>query len=256
MRLEELVNIHWDSLNESDLYIWNYIYKHKNECVNLSIEELGNRCNVSRMTILRFAKKLGLTGYSEFKFYLKAEKDTSLSRSDALIDLDVVQNNYIQMFRELKDKDFTKYCELINQAGRIFVYGTGMLQRTVAKEMARMFASQQKYMIQIEGEAECRQMLEAVTATDLVIVISITGDTEKTRNLARNLNIKNIPFISITELSNNTLAQLATERLYVTPKSIHYEENRKYHSTAMFFVLVEYLFVKYVNYKQTQLFQP
>ena len=29
MQLNELVNLHFDDLNESDLYIWNYINNHR-----------------------------------------------------------------------------------------------------------------------------------------------------------------------------------------------------------------------------------
>ena len=32
MRLEELVNKNYQSLNENDLYIWNYIIRHRKEC--------------------------------------------------------------------------------------------------------------------------------------------------------------------------------------------------------------------------------
>ena len=32
MRLEELVNKNYQSLNDNDLYIWNYIIHHKKDC--------------------------------------------------------------------------------------------------------------------------------------------------------------------------------------------------------------------------------
>lgn len=54
MRLEELVNKNYQSLNENDLYIWNYIIHHRKECERLSIDDLASKCNVSRSTILRF----------------------------------------------------------------------------------------------------------------------------------------------------------------------------------------------------------
>ena len=59
MQLNELVNLHFDDLNESDLYIWNYINNHREVCKKITIEDLGTKCNVSRTTILRFSKKLG-----------------------------------------------------------------------------------------------------------------------------------------------------------------------------------------------------
>ena len=57
MRLEELLNQYSDRLSENDLYIWDYVEKHKKQCENMTIEELARKCNVSRTTVLRFTKK-------------------------------------------------------------------------------------------------------------------------------------------------------------------------------------------------------
>lgn len=63
MRLEELLNQYSDRLSENDLYIWDYVEKHKKQCENMTIEELARKCNVSRTTVLRFTKKLSLKGF-------------------------------------------------------------------------------------------------------------------------------------------------------------------------------------------------
>lgn len=75
MRLEELVNRHYDQLNSTDRMIWKYVYNNKNFCINCSINELAEKCNVSRTTIMRFAQKLSLSGYSELKLILKGERE-------------------------------------------------------------------------------------------------------------------------------------------------------------------------------------
>lgn len=248
MKLQELVNINWDKLNENDIYVWKIINKNKKECSGMSIEELGSKCNVSRTTILRFAKKLGLSGFSELKFKLKNEKEDPIEEVVETVDLDLVQSNYIQLLHEMKDKNFNEICELIDCSERVFVYGTGMLQRLVAHELLRLFGSIQKFMFMIEGEAEFRRLMEGITPKDLVIVISVTGEAPFTKALARQLNVAGVPYIAITELSNNVLARLATSSLYVSPRTVNFWTDFKYHSTSMFFVLIEYMWVKYVNY--------
>lgn len=76
MRLEELLNQYSDRLSENDLYIWDYVEKHKKQCENMTIEELARKCNVSRTTVLRFTKKLSLKGFGEFKVHLRMEMMT------------------------------------------------------------------------------------------------------------------------------------------------------------------------------------
>lgn len=80
MRLEELVNKNYQSLNENDLYIWNYIIRHRKECERLSIDDLASKCNVSRSTILRFSKRLGLKGYAELKVFLRIDNQMADKR--------------------------------------------------------------------------------------------------------------------------------------------------------------------------------
>ena len=68
MQLNELVNLHFDDLNESDLYIWNYINNHREVCTKITIEDLGKKCNVSRQTINAIENnKYDTTLYLAFK---------------------------------------------------------------------------------------------------------------------------------------------------------------------------------------------
>ena len=79
VNLDELFNAHRAKLGENDLHIWNYVSAHRKECAELSIEALGQRCHVSRTTILRFARKLGLHGFSELKVLLRMEEKPETS---------------------------------------------------------------------------------------------------------------------------------------------------------------------------------
>ena len=73
MNLDELVNKYHTDLNPNDLYIWEYLSKHRMKCSEMTIEELSKQCNVSKTSIIRFAKKLSLSGFSELKTYLKMQ---------------------------------------------------------------------------------------------------------------------------------------------------------------------------------------
>ena len=136
MRLEELMNQYSDRLSETDLYIWDYVEKHKKQCENMTIEQLAAKCNVSRTTILRFTKKLSLKGFGEFKVHLKMENDDGKQQVSKAVQ---VCMSYEAMMQDMIQQDFREIIEAIYQAERVFVYGTGMVQRTNAKEMKRLF---------------------------------------------------------------------------------------------------------------------
>lgn len=81
MLLEELVSKNLNKLNPTDLIIWRYIYVNKAECPYMSIYNIAINCNVSKTTVLRFAKKLGLDGFSDLKTMLKMELNQKIENS-------------------------------------------------------------------------------------------------------------------------------------------------------------------------------
>ncbi|MCI7739636.1 MAG: transcriptional regulator, partial [Lachnospiraceae bacterium] len=67
------------SYNDLEMLVYNYIMEHKNEVRYMTIRELAQAAHVSTLTIVRFCKKTGCDGYSEFKLrfklFLQEEKE-------------------------------------------------------------------------------------------------------------------------------------------------------------------------------------
>lgn len=79
MELQRLVFEKETELNELDLDILNYILNHQQEVQTLGIMQLADVTHASKSSILRMTKKLGFSGYSEFKYFLrhKANQETT-----------------------------------------------------------------------------------------------------------------------------------------------------------------------------------
>ncbi|MBB6624413.1 MurR/RpiR family transcriptional regulator [Clostridium gasigenes] len=249
MRIDELINAHYDKLNQNDLHIWKYIYSNKKECCGLTIDDLAGKCNVSRTTILRFAQKLSLKGYSELKVYLKWEM------TEEIIDenfVEIVCNEFKSSIDEMKKRDYSKVCEMIYESRRVFIYGTGAVQKSVAQEVKRIFLSGKECFAVIDGIAEIDLTLDTMTSNDLMIVISLSGESSHIRGFAKQLSIRNIPFISVTKLKNNELAKLSKESLYINTSVVNIGNSVEYEAVNLFFILVEILFLKYIMYKNNR----
>ena len=54
-----------------------------------------------------------------------------------------------------------------------------------------------------------------MTERDMAVIISLTGESEATVSLARELRLRQVPTLSITRLGNNTLASVCDENLYI-----------------------------------------
>lgn len=182
MTLDELFNAHRSQLGENDLYIWNYITAHRRECAALSIEALGRRCNVSRTTILRFAHKLGLHGFSELKVLLRMEDKQQHALPDYIEQTCAV---YTDMIADIRAKDCTALFRRIDEAENLYVFSSGMLQDAVARELCRAFLSCGKWFYTIHAGTEADVLLHNVTERDLVIILSVSGESPQVLQLAR-----------------------------------------------------------------------
>lgn len=116
MRLDEIINTHRQSLNDTDMVIWKYILQHREVARHISIHELAKACCVSSTTIVRFAQKLGLDGFGELKAILKMEEaETPRYSSNVLEDL---SDFYLKTGEKIFKRNFDSASRLVHEAMR------------------------------------------------------------------------------------------------------------------------------------------
>ncbi|WP_251392205.1 MurR/RpiR family transcriptional regulator [Mediterraneibacter agrestimuris] len=249
MAIEDLVRANYRKLNENDLHIWKYIDNHREECCRCTIEELAKNCNVSRTTILRFAKKLSMDGFSELKIHMKMERNKKSIPIRNITKL--VCDDYRKRIDEMEKNEYTNICRCIYEAKRIFVYGSGAVQSFVAKEFKRAFLSAKICMNLIEGgKGERELIMDILQEGDLVIIVSLSGESNHVVEFAKSLRMKDVKIISMTKLKNNTLAQMRDENLYINTSTVGTSYIQNYETTTLFFMTVELLLIKYLIYQE------
>lgn len=248
MRLQELVNKHYNQLNDNDFHIWKYISSNKKECEKLAIDQLAFKCSVSRTTILRFAQKLSLKGYSELKLYLKMENQEP---KEDLNTMEMICNTYYEVIKSIKEKDCSDIFKKLDSATNIYVYGIGMVQSSIKKELKRIFLSSGKIVYDLSGYKESEISLKTANSNDLFIIISVSGENKFIIDFVSKLKVRNIPILSITKSKENTLAQMSEYNLYISSVQLTQDLNQvDYDSITSYFILIEILFLKYMEYKK------
>lgn len=250
MRIEELVNQHYNNLNENDLMIWNYIINHKNECCNISIEELSKKCNISRATISRFTQKISFEGFREFKMRLKLEWEQDGIKNNLLAD--EISRNYVKSIELINDTDLKDVCSRIYNAKRLFAFGTGEVQNSAAKMIKRMFANAKTFFITLHGKNELMMAIDNLEEEDLVIIISLSGENTLAVEAVKRLRSKGVYVVSITKLSDNTLARYANKSLYIMASELMKIGGVYLEACSSYFNVVELLFVNYILYLQNE----
>lgn len=245
MGLEERFNENYHRFTENEQYICRYLLEHKDSCIRLSITEFAGMCHVSESMLVRFAKKNGLSGYGELKARFRLEQDTGDRREGELLDL--VTDSYHKMMDELMRRDMTSLFEKLHRARRVFLYGSGSAQTRAASEMKRIFLPV-KEMFHINGHDMRGALSRVVTARDMAVIISLSGESGATVGLAEELRLRQVPMLSVTRMGNNTLASVCDENLYIHSITLPASYGIEYEISTPYFILIEYLYLAYQDY--------
>lgn len=246
MRLEEMINQNYNRLNENDMLIWQYVQKNKKACCDIAIEELAGKCCISRTTISRFTQKLGFSGFREFKLHLKMEWEQEQIKTDVLID--EVCDNYIKCIKTVKETDLTDVCERIYRSKRLFAFGTGETQHAVAQMIKRMFMNAKRFFVTLSGKSELFMAIDDLGEEDMVVLISLSGENELAVQAATRLKARGVYTLSITGLSDNTLARLCNKSLYISTDVLMTKAGVTFETISMYFNVVELICVRYLMY--------
>lgn len=245
MRIDELLNHYYDELSDNEKYVCHYLARHYEECSRKTAEDFAADCNVSKTLLIRFAKKLGLSGYSELKARIRIERKEMAPNTQGL--LQAMTDSYHKMMEDLVKKNLTDLFVKIFLADRVFVYGSGSSQGRAASEMKRIFLPA-KEMIQLHGHDLLFTLKKIAEPKDLVIIISLSGESETVVELAKALRASHVPAVSITRLKSNTLASLCEENLYISSVQLPAKYEKEYEISTPYFILIEYLYLSYQNY--------
>lgn len=246
MHLEEKINSIYNNLNENDILIWRYVQANKRECCEIAIEDLAKKCCISRTTISRFTQKLGFSGFREFKLHLKLEWEQEQVKTDIL--LSDVCDNYKKCIQSMKEKDLQEVCRRIYHAKRLFVFGTGEMQHAVAQMIKRMFMNLKRFFVTLYGNTELMMAIEDLDEEDVFIIISMSGENELAVQAAKKLKSKGVYTVSITRLSDNTLARLCSKNLYVQTDTLMTRAGVAFETSSPYFNVAELLCIHYLMY--------
>lgn len=190
------------------------------EMILLSITEFSERVGVGDATMLRFCRKLGLKGYSEFRFLL-SQSDGEMEKK-AGREADVIYEDMVMALKStheiLDEAQIEKAAELILKAEHIYAFGSGN-SGVAAQELCNKFL---RLGVHCEYRADAHFQLittALLTERDALVLFSVSGSTQDMLELAKCASRQKTPLIVVTNYLKSPLAKYADALLYVVAKS-------------------------------------
>ena len=129
------IKLLYDNMGKSEKKVADWLLTHNGEILPLSITELAEKSDSSEATIVRFARRIGFSGYQELKISLAQEVEKKIANenitgSDSCYEIfeKVANDIYISLEKTkmvLSPKALEKCSEAIMNAERIMIFGLG-----------------------------------------------------------------------------------------------------------------------------------
>ena len=216
----------------------------------MTIEECASQCNVSRTTILRFAKKLDLSGYTEFKYLLRSEVQVESNQSvEDGIDMRRLTENYTGLLQDLQERDYGKFAQMLDDADRVILIPSGHTQEVAVQEFQDILTVYTgKTVLVLDSRSRRESMLTMLQPEDVVVFISQSGENETLLEFARELKWRKIPIISFTQVQSNPIADMADLPIHYPLRTFEGVGEHGYTSMGPLYVVIEFYLAHYINH--------
>lgn len=217
-----------EGFTEGELSICSFILKNPEKIADMSTRELGIATFTSAATITRFCRKVGCSGYNDFKLKFISEiksinpsdleEHSDLSERDNIISIihkvsEVQKKAIEETKREISLEQLVRIGNILEETEYIdfYVYDINV-------HLAQYGCNQLFYCGKVANTyiATNEQQLLALRKLDkhLAIMISHTGENSRLIEVAKSLRKNKVKTIIITTDKDHALAQLCDEFLF------------------------------------------
>ncbi len=222
-----------DSLGQAEKKVVDYILENPEKVIYLSVAGLAESSGVSDATVVRACRKLGLSGYQDFKVTLAQDIVTpmqniheEISEDDsASVIVDKVFQGTMQALTLTHDSlnvdAVMKAVDAITNARRVIILGMGS-SHSVAVDLQHKLLR-----LGIDAVAFTDSHMQTITASlltkeDAVFAISHSGSSKDVVDNTKLAKSNGAVTISMTSIGSSPLSKITDIQLYTASKETRY----------------------------------
>lgn len=233
------------NFTENEKVIADYILEHKDDVLQMSIQQLAHKTYTSTSAIMRLCNRIHLNGFKDFKYEFSKEvlrpvsdestvdpnfpfkKNASIPEISQQLKKLTVQT--IQETQKLLSiSDVKKVCHMMQEAKNVAIFGVGDAYLAGLAFQASLTRAGINFLsTPVYGEQGA--LANTLSKKDCALVLSYSGATPATISVAKLLKRKNVPTICITANADSQLAKMCDIVLLLPAK-----EDRGHRIAAFF----------------------
>ena len=217
-----------NNFSKSEKKIAEYILKNSDYVKSINSTQLAEAAKVGQASIIRFVKKIGFAGFSDFKIKLNQEL-ASMEDSENILHSSVTLNDSIGEITKkiakdsidsisitqsnLKDSELKKAIKLLADARKIILIGMGA-SSLVAKDFSYKLSKIGKIAIHnVDSDVQLTHVINS-NSKDLVVAISQSGEKKEIIKCLQEAKKNKTPVIGITGKSGTSMEEFSDVLLY------------------------------------------
>ncbi|GAA2984096.1 MurR/RpiR family transcriptional regulator [Lentilactobacillus parakefiri] len=224
MNFFEIIKPYVEKLNKNEYGLLDYVIKNMTQIQNKSIREVAAACYVSTTTFLRFVRKIGFSGYSEFSTVIKYTVLNSNKAEDQtepfVEEQSAYRNEYLKNIEEtvrvLDERKLLKICQVLDHRPKLYFFAKGFSKYS-AEYIEYLYTLNGFIVIFPKNHEQRRLAYRNVQPDDVIFVFDYEGEDDELIQIIQNLQSKRsyAMLVSITGANNNTIQNMSDENLYL-----------------------------------------
>lgn len=179
-----MISSFFPSLSKSEKKVAQLILSNPDEIENLSINEISTMAMVGESTVVRFARKIGFSGFQDLKIAIAKYQATVIKKDSKVNDGEkgVVYQQYIDSLDEtmgfLEQSQIKKAVTYIHNAKRIYIFAVGN-SGLVGMNLSNRLKRLGKWVEFVQDGHLQSIYASMMTKEDLAFAISTSGNTQE-----------------------------------------------------------------------------
>ncbi|EEH98002.1 MurR/RpiR family transcriptional regulator [Clostridium tertium] len=233
--MENLAKL-FNKLTNSEQKVFTYIYANQQKVIKMKINDLAKETFTSKTVIINLSQKLGFEGFSDLKYYLKSNNSAD-DDIKVLEDLQYgLKQNIEKTFVVIEADLYKKISREVIEAKTVYVFARGT-SKAAGYYLNHLLLTLGVKCIFVKDYNLLTLVGNTLESDELVILISLSGNTEKILEVANIAKVKGSRTIAITSFGNNELSKISDYTLHCVSNDTETKFNDSISRIGMFIVI-------------------